>query len=105
MKASDEGGVMLNIIDGTGQQNDRLVYLDGMIRMAKSLLAETSVSGLKSIMNFYVVKYFKAIAVEGITQKELEQLQAFRGILTDVMIGTIKQADLIRVYPPALKVL
>lgn len=105
MKASDEGGVMLNIIDGTGQQNDRLVYLDGMIRMAKSLLAETSVSGLKSIMNFYAVKYFKAIEIEGITQEELEQLKSFRVILTNAIIGTIKEADLIRVYPPALKVL
>ncbi|WP_373482606.1 hypothetical protein [Acetobacterium sp.] len=96
---------MLRIIEAAEQPTYRLVYLDGMIRMAKSLLAETSVSGLKSIMNFYAVKYFKAIEVEGITQEELEQLQAFRGILTDAMIGTIKQADLIRVYPPALKVL
>ncbi|WP_414151035.1 hypothetical protein ACIZ62_00710 [Acetobacterium carbinolicum] len=96
---------MLRIIETTGQPTYRLVYLDGMIRMAKSLLAETSVSGLKPIMNFYAVKYFKAIEVEGITQEELEQLQSFRGILTDAMIGTIKQADLIRVYPPALKVL
>lgn len=90
---------MLKIIETTGQPIYRLVYLDGMIRMAKSLLAETSVSGLKPIMNFYAVKYFKAIEVEGITQEELEQLQAFWGILTDA------QADLIRVYPPALKVL
>lgn len=75
-----------------------------MTRTAKAMAAGSDHKA-RCLLLFYTVKYFEAVKVEGITPEEVEQLQGFRNLLSDVLIGTIKQADLISVYPSALKAL
>lgn len=86
----------------TDQPEPRLIYLAGMIRTAKAM-ATGSGQQNRCLLLFYGVKYFQAVKVEGITPEELEQLQGLGNLLSDVLIGTIKQADLIRVYPQSLR--
>ena len=93
---------MHNHIDALPDRPYRLLYLDGMTRTAKAMTAGSDHKS-RCLLLFYAVKYFEAVKVEGITPEEVEQLQGFRKLLSDVLIGTIKQADLIRVYPPSLQ--
>lgn len=95
---------MQKLANATDHTCYRLLYLDGMTRTAKAM-AVGSDQKSRCLLLFYAVKYFEAVKIEGITPEEVEQLQGFRNLLSDVLIGTIKQVDLIRVYPPALKAL
>lgn len=93
---------MQEFTNATNRTCYRLLYLAGMIRTAKAMVAGSD-HKKRCLLLFYAVKYFEAVKVEGITPEEVEQLQGFRNLLSDVLIGTIKQADLIRLCPLSLK--